>query len=104
MPIVVAREDTFPLAETPKHVPPRRGGRKLHKATAFRWAKDGVRGVKLETIRIGGTLCTSVEALQCFFERLSATDSAVCTPIIRTPKARQRAIDNADHELTKLGI
>ena len=105
MSIVVAEENTFPLAETHKHVPPRRGGKKLHQATAFRWAKSGVRGVKLETIRVGGTLCTSVEALQRFFERLSATDSgATDAPTLRSPCARQKAIQQADRELEKLGI
>jgi hypothetical protein len=105
MAIIVAEETTFPLAETPKHIPPRRGGRKLHQATAFRWAKHGVRGVKLETIRIGGTLCTSVEALQRFFERLSATDGpSEAAPSIRTPAARARAIAKAEAELAKLGV
>jgi hypothetical protein len=105
MPIIVAEELTFPLLDTPKHVPLRRGGKKLHQNTAFRWAKDGVRGVKLETIRIGGTLCTSVEALQRFFERLSATDGRPeAAPSIRTPAARARAIAKAEAELGKLGV
>ena len=37
------------------------------------WARNGIRGVRIETIRVGGTLCTSLEALQRFFDRLSAT-------------------------------
>ncbi len=36
----------------------------------YRWATEGLRGVHLETIQVGGTLCTSIEALQRFFERL----------------------------------
>jgi hypothetical protein len=102
--IVVAIETTLPLAEVPRHVPSRRGGKRLHQATAFRWAKVGVRGVRLETIRVGGTLCTSVEALQRFFERLSATDTDEPTPTIRTPAARQRAHERADRELDQLGV
>jgi hypothetical protein len=93
------------LSDTPKHVPVRRNGKRLHIATAFRWAKDGVRGVKLETIRVGGTLCTSVEALQRFFEKLSATDTGHAGAIaLRSPNARAKAIDKADRELARLGI
>jgi hypothetical protein len=105
MPIIVAEETVIPLAEVPKYVPTRRGGKKLHAATAFRWVKDGVRGVKLESLRVGGTLCTSVQALQRFFERLSETDGrADQPPAVRSPAARERAIAKADAELSGLGI
>jgi hypothetical protein len=104
MPIIVSHETVFPLGETAKHVPPR-GGKRLHQATAFRWAKDGCRGVKLETIRIGGSLCTSVEALQRFFERLSAGDAVPSSaPEIRTSAARKRAFEQARQELRRAGI
>jgi hypothetical protein len=101
MAIVVAEETVFPLSEAPDHVPTRRG-KKIHVATVFRW-KDGMRGVKLETIRIGGTLHTSAEALQRFFERLSATDGAPgAAP--RSPAARRKAVERAEKELTSLGV
>ena len=45
--------------------------------TIYRWATKGMRGFRLETIRIGGTLCTSHEALQRFFDRLTEADPAV---------------------------
>ena len=41
-------------------------------ATLYRWASHGCRGVRLETIQIGGTKCTSREALDRSFEELSA--------------------------------
>jgi len=109
MPIVIANESVFPLAETPKHVPPRRGGKRLHQSTPFRWAKHGVRGVRLETIRIAGSLCTSVEALQRFFEALSATDepaliSAPQADALRSSATRRRADAVADRELQELGL
>ena len=49
--IQVGTENIFPLAETYRHVPLLRGGKRLHPSTAFRWARTGVRGVKLETIQ-----------------------------------------------------
>jgi enoyl-[acyl-carrier-protein] reductase (NADH) len=36
-----------------------------------RWARTGMRGIRLETIVAGGRRCTSAEAVQRFFERLT---------------------------------
>ena len=65
-------EPVFPLAEAPPKLPRRRGGKKVNVATIYRWSTRGIRGVVLETIQIGGTRCTSAQALQRFFERLTA--------------------------------
>lgn len=42
--------------------------------TVRRWATSGIRGVKLEAVRVGGRRKTSREACQRFIERLTATD------------------------------
>jgi hypothetical protein len=59
------------LAVAAAELPRRRRGRKTHVATLYRWAKTGCRGVVLETIQIGATKCTSREALERFFEKLT---------------------------------
>lgn len=41
-------------------------GTRLHPTCVWRWARRGVRGVKLETARIGGRVVTSREALGRF--------------------------------------
>ena len=69
-----ASETVIPLTKVGDHIPPGRFGKRLHRATAFRWARYGLRGVKLETIRVGGRACTSLEALERFFALL--TESA----------------------------
>jgi hypothetical protein len=105
MAILISEARVFPLADTPDHVPLRRGGKRLHPHTAFGWAKGRLRGVRLETIRVGGSLCTSAEALQRFFERLSALDSgAEAEPAPRSPVQRGRAIAKARAQLAKLGV
>ncbi|WP_390622211.1 DUF1580 domain-containing protein [Tautonia marina] len=58
------------LADVPGILPKRRGGRKVHTSTVWRWAMKGYRGTRLETLRVGGTLCTSREALERFFGRI----------------------------------
>jgi len=68
------KEPLIPLCRVPtlSWIPHRRRGRPLHPSTVFRWAR-GVRGVRLEVVRLGGTLCTSECALVRFFEAMSAT-------------------------------
>ncbi|HUE15799.1 MAG TPA: DUF1580 domain-containing protein [Planctomycetaceae bacterium] len=73
----VREETLITFAEAAKHLPIRRGGKKVAVSTLYRWAKDGVRGVILESLQCGGTLCTSLPALQRFFARLSAQRSRV---------------------------
>ena len=42
-------------------------GRRISPSTLHRWRLRGCRGIKLETLLIGGTRTTSEEALQRFF-------------------------------------
>lgn len=85
--------------------PVRRGGKRVNVSTLYRWSLSGVRGVRLETIQVGGTRCTSFEALQRFFDRLTAASSTggFSSPIQRTPHRRQLAAERASKELEKLG-
>jgi hypothetical protein len=62
----------------------------------WRWAARGIRGVRLEVVRVGGTTWTSVEALGRFFAALNGTAALPPTP---TPSASA-----AERELDALGI
>jgi len=101
--IDIQSEEVVSLTEAArsKYLPRRREGKRPHVATLFRWASRGVRGVVLETIQCGGTRCTSVEALQRFFERCSDPDTI--TPI-RSTRTREREILKAEGELNEAGI
>jgi len=100
-------EELLTLKDACMILPRRRRGRKPHFATLWRWAKRGLSGVKLETLKVGGTLCTSREALQRFFDRLTEADQ---NPVpgrqfkMRTPAQRQRAIARAEKVLREAGI
>ena len=58
--------------------------------------------VRLETVKLGGTACTSLEALQRFFDRLSG-DTTVVTPTTITRKSPQTeaAIPRASERMGK---
>ncbi len=64
-------EQLLTLKDAAARLPRRRAGRPTHRATLYRWCTVGYRAVRLECIRVGGTLCTSIEALQRFFDRLA---------------------------------
>ena len=86
---------------------PRRQAREL--ATLYRWATHGCRGVRLETIQIGGTKCTSQEALQRFFNRLSNPhqDSRVNEAVTSQSSSDSRRVRESEavvKQLEQLGL
>jgi Protein of unknown function (DUF1580) len=100
-------EDVITLGQAADDLPRRRRGRKTHVSTLYRWATVGCRGVVLETIQVGATRCTSREALQRFFERLSQPVQAGTIPgpvvKVRTLAQRQRAAAEAGRKLAEAG-
>lgn len=75
MNIDIRKEQLIPLRDAPALLPRVRRGRKIHAATIYRWVRHGRRGRQLEALQCGGTLCTSVEALQRFFTALTGPDT-----------------------------
>lgn len=90
-------EHMLTLTEAARHLPGR-----PHVSTLWRWYTRGVRGVRLETLVVGGRRYTSREALQRFSERLTGTEAVAST--YRTPGQRRRASEQAGRALTELGI
>lgn len=99
--IDLKEEFVLSLVEAAKKLPRRRAGKKPHVATLYRWASHGLKGIRLETIQVGGTMCTSLEALQRFFERLAGPPSA--SAIVK-PAACDRRICRAENKLREIGI
>ena len=101
MSINVFEESVLSLTEAAKLLPRRRRGRKVHVSCIFRWAQAGLKSasgmvVRLETVRVGGTKCTSKEALQRFFDRLqdpSPPEVSPAYPTLRVRNARERQIE-----------
>lgn len=93
----ILTETVVTFREAAQHCPRRRNGSTPHVTTFYRWRDQG-----LETLQVGGQLCTSVEALQRFFESLTKTRSKN-PPISHTIQQRKHQC-NIDHELSKLGV
>jgi hypothetical protein len=96
-------EELISLREACKMLPKRRRGKPVHISCIYRWTLNGVRGVILESLQVGGTRCTSREALHRFFERLSEGTVPVQHFRTRTPSQRARDDERARQELIKAG-
>ena len=103
MAIDLRTETVLSLTDAADFLPRRRRGKRPHFSTLYRWALKGFRGVRLETIRIGGTLCTSKEALQRFADHLVLIGAAEPTRSF-VSSSRHRAQLDAERELDKASI
>ena len=97
--IDITQETLIPLREAPRRLPARPTGKRVHVSACYRWISRGVRGVRLEAIRIGSSTYTSVEALQRFADHLGAPGPPRTTPVASPPRTRQKQIDQASSRL-----
>jgi len=102
--IDISTEAPIPFGQATSHVPSRKPGRRVHPSTLWRWSRHGIIGrdgsrVHLEVIQAGGTPCTSIEALQRFFARLTgeahATVATTSAPSGKAHKRTEAALDAA---------
>jgi len=96
--IDIHSEHLLTLTEAAKTLPGR-----VALSTIWRWMQRGVRGVRLQTVLVGGLRYTSREALQRFVEATTAAADGQPIPA-RTSRQRQKAIEQAERELAKAGI
>lgn len=71
-------------------------------STVWRWHKKGIKGIHLETIKIGGTIYTSDEALERFLERIN--EPAAPAPRPRTRRETAAAVARAERILKRAGV
>ena len=89
--IDIGNEQLVSLRDVPKLLPARGNGKRVHISAVYRWVQRGIRGTRLEVIRVGGTTYTSREALQRFASPTAEPHQAVNL----NPTIRQRQIDRA---------
>ena len=100
--IDLAKEKLIRLSDVPELLPPRANGKRVHVSAVYRWVSRGVRGVRLESVTIGGTTYTSLEALQRHADRLS--EGRAGEPDVSAPstKTRQHQIDRASQRVNSI--
>ena len=67
-----AGEPLISLSQLAKRVRRSRNGRPVAPSTVHRWRHPGIRGVRLECVRVGGTWFTTIAAYQAWVARLTA--------------------------------
>lgn len=104
-------ESLLSAPEAARRVPPTRLDRPTHVSTIIRWITHGVRGVRLEAVRLGGRWVTSVEALDRFAAALTAqaeqarSGAKVVPPTHNaTSRREERRLASAEARLTAAGI
>jgi len=104
--IDLANETPLSLSEASHQVPRGRDrSKRIHTSTIYRWCTKGVRGERLEAVRVGGLLVTSCEALNRFFHRLNAgEDGAASYATAAHKRQREREIKQAERKLSAKGI
>lgn len=99
MSIDIQNEELIPFPDAPSHIPGR-----PHIATVHRWRLSGARGVKLDSILVGGKRFTSIEAIERFIERTTAAADGEGVPRAESSKTREKRLAKVEAELTAAGI
>jgi len=104
--IDIEKETVFPLSHARKVVPV--GGKELHVSTMWRWCSRGLRGVKLEHVRVGHRICTSTQAISRFVNALAAVQTVIpdtCgDQLSATQPDNEASIKRAESVLARAGI
>lgn len=90
----VNSETIISLTDAAKLLPIRRRGKRPHVSCVYRWTTTGCKGVVLESVQVGGTRCTSREALARFIQRLTdpvESTSAATPAALSHLRQRQKA-------------
>ncbi len=92
----ILEQELITVTQAAKSIPTR-----PHIATVWRWIERGCRGHRLQSWLIGGQRYTSLAAIEEFLQRINS-DSARSAPM--TAKTRERAIAQAERELSDMGV
>ena len=98
MAIDIEREELLTVGKAAQSCPGR-----PHVATVWRWILNGLGGVRLESVKVGGRRFTSSQALKRFIAAPSSMDEVPSLKIAPS-KQRERAIRRAEKELKDAGL
>lgn len=88
-------ENLLTITQAAKHCPGRPSV-----ATVWRWVLNGLRGIKLDSVKVDGRRYTSSEAIDRFISATTAHADGKPIPQ-RTPKRRKRETRKALEELER---
>lgn len=106
--ISATTEKVITFAEAAK-ICPQIDGKRPSTVTIWRWATKGVRGVRLEHVRVGRRMVTTEEAINTFFRDLSSVPAVERAPLTNRPqksteKQRERQLSKTKSSLIASGM
>ena len=104
MPTDPLTELAITLKEACKLFPTKRRGKKPHVSRVYRYTKQGLKGVVLESIQCGATRCTTAEAVARFFVRLTEKSKLTNHWLDRKVIAPKLSKDSVTKELDEIGL
>lgn len=103
--IPIQGETLIPLRDVPRQLPAKSNAKRVHISACYRWVSTGVHGVVLESLKVGGTTYTSIEALERFAHKLSRRTDVERAERIGDPTTRAtRAKSHATAERLELEL
>jgi hypothetical protein len=96
-------ERLMTLTAAARTIPSRKEGSGVAPSTLWRWHVRGVRGVRLETLLVGGLRFTSNEAIKRFFERSTAAADGTTHTAPTVTRQRVESLA-AEQELIAAGL
>ena len=81
--------DLLSFGSVAENLPRSANGKKIHISTIHRWHNKGVKGIRLEAVRIGGRRYTTLENVEKFCKQLSEIDGQPCMPVNCTGRATE---------------
>lgn len=105
---MITNEPVFPLSEIALRLPTL-GGKRIHTSTLWRWCLRGSRGIRLEHLRLGRRVLTSLAAVERFGLACASAGSVhrqipVRRDQSRSAAVRDRAVADAAKTLDAAGI
>lgn len=89
---MIERENLLGLVDAVEHAT----GRRVHLATALRWASRGSAGVRLESVFVGGRRLTSAEAVTRFVAQCTAARGGAVATVTPPAQADRQAERSAE--------
>lgn len=84
-----AGEEALLVSDVPRCLPRNAKGRKVHVGSVYRWARGGLRGLRIRVFLLGGRFATTREELDRFFLALTEQSNAVAaTPNVKEIRER----------------
>jgi hypothetical protein len=102
--IDIGNEQLIRLTDLSSRIPPH-NGKRLALQTVYRWSLHGCKGVRLETVQLGGTRFTTLEAFQRFCDALTvARDGRPAAERHPAGAAARRRQDEIEKQLDAIGV